>query len=1266
MASIRSEGGLLPADLLARVAALDRDLGGLAVSDFHLAPNERLGEAIARSWARLTAAWEAFSTDRDGLPAGDHAGKITRERWLLPLFSELGYGRLIQQSGVEIDGKTYAVFCEYNHSPVHLVGAGVPLDRRTAGVRGAADQSPHSVVQELLNRSSERLWGIVTNGLSVRLLRDNVTLTRQAYVEFDLEAIFAGEAYEDFALLWLCAHQSRLEAQAPEECWLERWTQTAQRDGTRALGELRSGVERAIEALGRGFLAQPANTALHDALRDGSLDGPEYYRELLRLIYRLLFLFVAEDRDVLLLPDDGTAERFDARERYDSYYATKRLRRLSIRRRGGRAHDLYEQLKLLSDWLHDAGQPLLALPPLGSALWNPHTTAHISDARLGNEPLLEAIRELSFVEDGRRPVDFRNLGSEELGSVYESLLELHPAIDRETARFALTTAAGHERKQTGSYYTPTSLIGSLLETALDPVVDAAAKSDVPEQALLDLTVCDPACGSGHFLIAAANRIAKRLAAVREHDPEPAPEAIRHALRDVVSRCIHGVDVNPMAVELCKVSLWLEALEPGRPLSFLDDRILCGNSLLGTTPALIEAGVPDEAYKQLLGDDKDVLKAWRQHNGKERKGQTTLRLDGGNPTQDAASLAALAQRQRAIADDTAAGVLAREAAYTQITDSAEHERLRLAADTWVAAFTTPKQPGSARITTGVVLRAAAQGRDGLSSEELAVVGAEGHEYRPLHWHVSFAAVFRAGAAGRGDHGWEGGFDCVVGNPPWERVKLQENEFFAGTAPEIAAAKNKTARDRLIVALKAEHPELYAAYRTAKRRAEGESHVLRASGRYPLCGRGDVNTYAVFAEGMRSILAPSGRLGVIVPTGIATDDTTKLFFADTIESGSLVSLYSFWEARRFFEGKDDRSPFCLLTIAGRSGQAAAAEFAFDLRSVGEIADVERRFVLTGDDIALLNPNTHTCPMFRTRRDAEITKDIYRRVSVLVRERDPDGNPWGFEPRRVFDLNKSEDLACFVEPADAEPDFLPHYGMGQFHQFDHRFATYVNGERVSFDGHSSSDPTCSRAYVRPRDVMGRLRVGDLRWLLAWRDFCRSTDERTCIAAILPASATDFGVRVQRSLPARDALLLLVAMNSFCFDYLTRLAQGGTHLSDYIIRQLPIPSRDAMNSYADAIESAGLELVYTALDLQSFAEDLGMTGPPFVWDATRRERLRAELDALMFHLYEVPREDVDYILDTFPIVRRKEERRYDEYRTKRLILEAYDRLAVAALVTR
>ena len=225
--------------------------------------------------------------------------------------------------------------------------------------------------------------------------------------------------------------------------------------------------------------------------------------------------------------------------------------------------------KLLSGWLHDGGQPFLALPPSVARCGSPTTTPHVSDARLGNEALLEAIRELSYVEGGRRPVDFRNLGAEELGSVYESLLELHPVIDRETARFTLDHRRGPRAQDNRQLLHADELIG--IAAGHGPRSGPrrrAANSDDPERAFLALTVCDPACGSGHFLIAAANRIAKRLAAVREQaTPEPAPEAIRHALRDVVARCIFGVDVNPMAVELCKVpSGWRRSTLAGHSAS----------------------------------------------------------------------------------------------------------------------------------------------------------------------------------------------------------------------------------------------------------------------------------------------------------------------------------------------------------------------------------------------------------------------------------------------------------------------------------------------------------------------------------------------------------------------------------------------------------------------------------------------------------------------------------------------------------------------------
>ena len=310
---VRTEGGLLPADLLARVRSLDRKLAGLDEPAYGLAKGERFGEATSRSWNKLLGAWTNFSEELSKLPEPDPATTITRERFLLPLFDELGYGRLTPAKAIELEGKTYPVSHSFEEVvPLHLVGANVDLDHRTKGVAGAATQSPHGLLQELLNRSPERLWGIVSNGRTLRLLRDNASLTRQAYVEFDLDEIFAGEAYADFALLWHLAHRSRLEPRAtdsgseakpsPYGCYLELWSKEAEQTGARARDKLRDGVQEAIEALGWGFLAHPANSALRDGLVAGELTTQDYYRELLRLVYRLILLFVAEDRDLLLDP----------------------------------------------------------------------------------------------------------------------------------------------------------------------------------------------------------------------------------------------------------------------------------------------------------------------------------------------------------------------------------------------------------------------------------------------------------------------------------------------------------------------------------------------------------------------------------------------------------------------------------------------------------------------------------------------------------------------------------------------------------------------------------------------------------------------------------------------------------------------------------------------------------------------------------------------------------------------------------------------------
>ena len=353
-------------------------------------------------------------------------------------------------------------------------------------MRGAAAANPHGLVQEFLNRSPGHLWGIVSNGLCLRVLRDNQALSRQSFLDFDLEAVFAGEVYSDFVLLWLIVHATRFaprEAERPETCWLEEWTKLAEEQGTRALGDLRGGVERALQILGEGFTSHPKNTALRDSLRTGQVKLADFHGQLLRVVYRLIFLFVAEDRTLdgqpLLHPRDDSDAARSARERYAAHYGTARLRDLASNIKGSRHGDVWRQFQLLvgplsGDANFATARERLALPALGSFLWNPVSTAVLNGAELTNYDFLEALRNLAFTRQGKvlRPVDYKNLGSEEFGGVYESLLALTPQISADGARFTFAEFAGNERKTSGSYFTPDPLVQCLLDSALDPVVEA--------------------------------------------------------------------------------------------------------------------------------------------------------------------------------------------------------------------------------------------------------------------------------------------------------------------------------------------------------------------------------------------------------------------------------------------------------------------------------------------------------------------------------------------------------------------------------------------------------------------------------------------------------------------------------------------------------------------------------------------------------------------------------------------------------------------------
>ncbi|HOZ22790.1 MAG TPA: N-6 DNA methylase [bacterium] len=1315
------EGAILPPDLLQRIIAGDPGLEGLTPESYHLIEGEKINEVTSRSWNRLLGAWAAFQEHLARLPENDAATSITREKWLLHLFRELGYGRLAPAKAIELGDKNYPVSHTWQTTPIHLVGWGVDLDKRTAGVAGASRSSPHSMMQELLNRSGDLLWALLANGRKLRILRDNVSLTRQAWVEFDLEAMMQGEVYADFVLLWLLCHQSRMEADRPENCMLERWSRAAQEQGARALDQLRSGVESAITALGRGFLRHPDNKPLRQRLYAGELDKQDYYRQLLRLVYRLIFLFVAEERRLLLLPDAPA----ESKRRYNDYYSTRRLRSIAARRRGSKHADLYQGLCVVLQKLgNEGGCPELALPALGTFLFSGQAAPDLDAAQIANHDLLEAIRHLAVIIDGRsrRQVDYKNLGSEELGSVYESLLELHPRLELASGDFSLHTAGGHERKSTGSYYTPSSLIQELLDSALDPVLDAADRQPDPEAAILGLKICDPACGSGHFLIAAAHRIAHRLAAAVTGESEPAPEALRAALRRVIGHCIYGVDINEMAVELCKVGLWLEALEPGKPLSFLDHHIQCGNSLLGATPELMAAGIPDEAFSPIEGDDKTVCNAARRLNKSEREtGQADLFYAASAPWQRLGDFAGAMAAMDRVSDETLAGYRSKSSRYQEIVHSPAFLFGCLLADLWCAAFVWKKTCNFPYVVTNEVFRTVEREPGNIPTWMYEEVERLRRQYGFFHWHLAFPEVF-AGAPSAADSPADrsgagrtaGGFDVILGNPPWEHVELKEKEFFASSRPDIAEAGTGSRRKQMIKDLEQNDPSLYRTFSEELRKHDGIAHFIGNSGRYPFCGRGRINTYAVFAELNRTLINFIGRVGCIVPSGIATDDTTKFFFQDLIARSSLVSLYDFENRDCIFIGVHRSYKFCLLTLTG-SGKPnqRGAEFLFFAHQTTDLGDPERRFVLTADDIALLNPNTRTCPIFRSRRDAELTRYIYRRVQVLIDESQGErGNPWGISFKQGL-FNMTSDSHLFRERKELEKAgwqlqgnvfvrgqerHLPLYEAKMIHHYDHRWATYTpEGDTRDLTLAEKRRPDFAplpRYWVEARHVAAAL-AGRWKkeWLLGFRDICRSTDERTVIAGIFPRMAigNNLPLLLMQIDDASLAACSAGSLTSFACDFAARFKVGGTHLNFFIAQQIPILPP---NTYSLPCPWAGagpagsatigdwllprvLELVYTAHDLAPFARDCGYDGPPFQWDEERRFQLRCELDAAFFHLYlgseqewreqatsellayfPTPRDAVVYILDTFPIVKRKDEQNYGEFRTQRNIVFIYDQM--------
>ena len=1352
---IAFQGSLFTSDFLTSAIAENPDWR--AVSDADV-------KALS---ADLKAIFNAFP--RDQKPNESR----TEEDLIWPILKRLGWTHSMRQQNLTVkgrddvpDGLLFAYEAAKRLADTHIeewkryqYGLAIveskrwnrPLDRRSA--QQGEELAPSTQMLRYLRRVDDLTngalrWGILTNGARWRLYFAGARSVSEQFLEIDLLAVLgigSGDLFdltddERDHMLRLFYLIFRTQAFVPTPPQLLSFHTRAIDAGKvyedRVANNLSDLVFNSIYPLLARSIAEKAPDAPLDTVRESALI----------LLYRLLFILYAEDRDLLPVNDP----------RYDDYGLRKRVRQ-DVGERKSR-NDVFSNTaarywSVLDDLCRaiDQGDPSIGLPPYNGGLFDAARTPLLREVRLADSVMADVIDRLSFtIEDGiRKYINYRDLSVQQLGSIYERLLEHEVVREGEIVDIRPNIFA---RKGSGSYYTPDDLVGLIIVETLEPLINRRiqafrdqatdlATADMtdarklgvltrldPATALLELKICDPAMGSGHFLVSLVDYLTDRVQdalaesiALVEWGTYLPPlvlriEEIRNTIignaekenwtvdeeqlddrhiirRMVLKRCVYGVDKNPMAVELAKVALWLHSFTVGAPLSFLDHHLRCGDSLFGSW----------------------VLK------GREE----TLRFND-NPLflvpsmTDALSSASEMQVIERLPDAEIAEAHRSAAIFAGVQNRTAPLNSFLSfihALSWIDTKSPARRAGIRFFIDGVygdpfmvlagrhkIRPVAENGAGGLSREKaltaleifqafqevLTETQALITEERFLNWQVTFPGVWTDWL----NDDLVGGFDAIIGNPPWDRMKLQQVEWFAARKPEIAKAQRAADRAKMITALEKADDPLFAAYKKASARAETGTMIARKSGDYPLLSGGDINLYSLFVERAMTLVKPDGMVGLLTPSGIASDLTASTFFKGVATGGRLKALYDFENKKVFFPAVHASFKFCVF-VASLSSLVRPAKCAFYLHDVKELADPERCFELGPADFARVNPNTGTAPIFRSRRDANLTARIYANAPVLVdRSSGTEVKAWPVKYATMFHMTNDSGLFRSRQELEeregawpiggnrfqsAAGEWVPLYEGKMVQAYDHRAASVVvnlaNQHRPAQPMPATLEQSSNPSWLADPQFWTQAREVPAAHLestwLAYKMITAPTNMRTLIASALPFSGVGNSIGIM--LPEVGSSnfnelkpLFLGNLNSTPFDFVIRQKIQGQNINWYIIEQLPVipPERFEQigfgkKSAAEIVKEAVLELTYTSHDMAPFARDMGYVDgdgtvrPPFAWDEDRRLRLRAKLDAVFFHLYGITdRDDVRYIYSTFPIVERQETEAHGRYLSRDLCL--------------
>ena len=893
-------------------------------------------------------------------------------------------------------------------------------DRKDRAQRG----TPHGQILRYLataeiESEGHIRWGILTNGSVWRLYDYRARPRASGFFEADLAELLKPGKEDDLRVFHLLFRRESFTLRdGATTTFLEAALAEGRRYEEQVAQDL-SGVvfEQVFPNLVKALAKKPGGSLAES--RDAALI----------FLYRLLFVLYAEDRGLLPVND----------ARYDDYGLRKSVRDEIASRMAADdtysaiATNYYDHLTTLFK-LIDKGDESIGLPPYNGGLFAAEAAPLLETVRLADKEIAPIIYGLSHAKDSqgvRRFVNYRDMSVQQLGSIYERLLEHEPVRD-DNGKISIRPNP-YARKDSGSFYTSQELVDLIVERTLKPLAkerlnafeDKAAelKSDRrskqerreeleqldPAEAVLDLKVLDPAMGSGHFLVTAVDFLSDYIAELIERVPE-VPEwldgeyasplvgrvaALRDGIRKradasnwvldeaqltdqaiirrmVLKRCIYGVDKNRLTVELAKVSLWLHSFTVGAPLSFLDHHLRCGDSLVG----LRVRDATDELRRLVWMFTGLAI------TGAETATDGMQRIEGISDA-DVAEVQESAALFDGVEETTAdlRGLLDFLCGWRWLTAGMKNKERdkfegplvttlgQRTADAYELLARGPEEMGAADDTRFAELWRAAR----------TIANREGF----LHWEVAFPGVW---------HRWQesrpqGGFDAVIGNPPWDQIEQQEVEWFALRDDEVARAETGAKRKELIKQRIEEGQKFAIEYEEVQNRATAMREFIRSSGEYPLLSGGRINLYSLFVERTMSLIKPDGFIGLLTPSGIYADKTAARFFESVSTSGRVGGLFDF-ENRRlgtdlppFFPDVDSRFKFCALILGGEERQFDQTECAFFLHDTKTIADEDRCFQLTSADFSRVNPNTGTAPVFRRRRDADITRGIYERHPVLV---------------------------------------------------------------------------------------------------------------------------------------------------------------------------------------------------------------------------------------------------------------------------------------------